>query len=96
MQTQPTFPRKGKSVDFSSKATYIHDGVLRHIHASIDLLCEETGKCTATDVLRLMKVPETNFARTVVIEYAIYLEYNIIDSGRGFAIIDSLAGNENE
>lgn len=83
-------PRKGIVLEFSKKKAFMDKGVLSELEATIHILCEEHGRCTATDVLRFAKMEETSFSRTVVIEYAQYLEYTIETSGRGFVIVDRI------
>lgn len=72
----------------SNKCAYYGRNIVDEIEAGIHLLCDCNGRCTPTDVLRVVELPETNELRTLVINLAERLEYTIKSSGRGYVILD--------
>jgi len=59
--------------------------VLPELNAAIGILAE-CGEFTATDVLRLARMPESNELRTIVVELAILRQVPIKSSGRGYRL----------
>jgi len=68
----------------------IHDT----IDTAIQLLCEEGGRCTPTDVLRFGLLDESNTTRKMVLERALHMKYSIKSSGKGYVIFDEYFGDE--
>lgn len=71
-----------------SKKAYYGINILQEFGAAIDCLCEAYGRCTPTDVLRLVGVEENEITRQVVLDVAECREYTVKSSGRGFVILD--------
>jgi hypothetical protein len=68
--------------------SYYGKNIVGEFIAAIDLLCMEFGRCTPTDVLRLVGVEENNITRQVVLDVAGMYGYSIKKSGKGWAILD--------
>lgn len=71
-----------------TKKSYYSKNVLVEFGAAIDILCEAFGRCTPTDVLRLVGVEEVNVTRRIVIDIAESRGYVVKSSGRGYVILD--------
>lgn len=71
-----------------AKQAYYGTNIMQEFAAAIDCLCEAYGKCTPTDVLRLVGVEENNITRQVVLDVAEWREYVVKSSGRGYVILD--------
>jgi len=71
-----------------NKKAYYGKNIVSEFCAAIDLLCMEFGRCTPTDVLRLVGVEENNITRQVVLDVAHMYGYRFESSGKGFVILD--------
>ena len=72
------------------KSSYENKSVLGEIDSCIELLCMEQGRCTPTDVLRFLGYTECKELRKLVLDRAIWLEFDVKSSGRGYAILDAI------
>lgn len=70
-----------------SKA-YYGKNIVEEFSAALELLCGDFGRCTPTDVLRLVGVEENNITRQVVLDVAKMYGYSIKKSGHGWVILD--------
>lgn len=68
---------------------YLDRPVMPEILAAIQLLVEKDGSCKVFDVLQLAKMPQDEFARTVVVEIAIRCGFYCKKSSKGFRIYKS-------
>lgn len=73
-----------------SKQSYYERLPLSEVDSAIELLCSEYGCCTPTDVLRLLKYEENKFSRSCVVERAMFLEYTVVNAGKGMRIEDCI------
>lgn len=73
-----------------NKQSYESKSVLDEVDAAIELLCMEHGRCTPTDVLRLLKFTECSEMRRLIIDRSISMEYVVKSSGRGYVIFDEI------
>lgn len=77
-----------------TKKAYLEHNVVGEITSAIELLCENQEYATPTDVLRLLKIEETNLSRTIVRDIACNnRKFKVVSSRRGYRItLDTLYG----
>ena len=69
-----------------SKRSYTEHDPLSELGAVIELLAEEIGAFTPTDVLRFAKMTECNEMRSIVVSIAISQDLIIKNAGKGIRI----------
>lgn len=68
------------------KKSYTEHNPITELGAVIELLAEEEGVFTPTDVLRFARMTECNEMRSIVVSIAIEMDLIIKSSGKGIRI----------
>lgn len=71
------------------KKSYEIYPVQETIRYAIQILIEEFGRCTPTEVLRFALFEENKAMRSLVLELAEAMEYTVKSSGKGYVITDT-------
>jgi hypothetical protein len=78
-----------------SKKAYLDNDIVQEILCAIELLCERDGYTSPTVVLRLLKMDQTDFTRSLVRDIAHnWVWCSVESSGRGIRItLDNFNGD---